>query len=114
MSITRLAAAFASLTVGVTFIGLACGGTDSPGGGTGPGSGLGANDSGPGAGDDSSLPPTPTPKGDGGGSVVQHHNHATRDGLYVEPAFTKASVTTMHLDGTWPVSGPTYAAPLFL
>src|SRR2546430_1230743 len=35
---------------------------------------------------------------DAGASVYQHHAHASRDGLYVDPAFTHASVATLHLD----------------
>jgi len=52
---------------------------------------------------------------DAGASVVQHHNHATRDGFYLDPALTKSSVaTTLRLWATWPITGPTYAAPLFV
>ncbi len=51
-----------------------------------------------------------------GASVVQHHAHASRDGLYVAPQLTVASVATLHLDTTFiaPVAGPTYAQPLYL
>ncbi|MEP6811326.1 MAG: hypothetical protein ABI992_13865, partial [Chthoniobacterales bacterium] len=31
-------------------------------------------------------------------NVTQHHNHATRDGLYVDPAFTAANAATLVRD----------------
>jgi outer membrane protein assembly factor BamB len=49
--------------------------------------------------------------------VLQHHNHATRDGVYVDSAITKASAATMHVDSSFAnatISGPTYAQPLYL
>jgi hypothetical protein len=58
---------------------------------------------------------------DGGGgpavSVLQYHNNATRDGVYVDPVFTKAAVATLHIDTTFAMA--TYAAsvlaqPLYL
>ena len=56
-----------------------------------------------------------------GASVLQLHNHATRDGLYVEPSFTKAAVVNLHedttFDGTYAQVGAaaaSYAQPLFL
>jgi hypothetical protein len=56
-----------------------------------------------------------------GASVLQLHNHATRDGIYVEPTFTMAAVAQMHLDasfdGTYAqsgASGAVYAQPLFV
>src|ERR1700736_2743957 len=68
-----------------------------------------ANDGGPG---DSGLPDGGSP----GGSVLQHHNHASRDGLYVEPALTKAAAAGMHLDASFSamVQGKVYAQPLYL
>jgi hypothetical protein len=53
-------------------------------------------------------------------SVLQHHNHASRDGIYVDAAITagtKGTATTMHIDTTFAsatLSGPTYAQPLYL
>jgi hypothetical protein len=60
--------------------------------------------------------------GAGGGasqrvSVLQHHNHANRDGLYVDKALTKASVVNMHMDSAFAgatTQGPTFAQPLYL
>ncbi len=51
-----------------------------------------------------------------GASVVQHHAHANRDGLYLAPELTLASVATLHMDTNFvaPVAGPTYAQPLYL
>jgi hypothetical protein len=56
---------------------------------------------------------------DGGASVsvLQHHNNATRDGVFVDPVFTKAAVATLHIDTTFAMA--TYAAsvlaqPLYL
>jgi len=49
-------------------------------------------------------------------NVVQHHNHATRDGLYVDPAFTKSAAAGLRrdlaFDGT--ISGNVYAQPLYV
>jgi outer membrane protein assembly factor BamB len=50
-----------------------------------------------------------------GAAVLQYHKHASRDGLYVEPALTQAAARRFHRDLTFdaPLSGPTYAQPLF-
>jgi hypothetical protein len=48
-------------------------------------------------------------------SVYQHHKNSTRDGLFIEPTFTKTSVATMHKTtfmGT--VSTTVYAQPLYV
>ncbi len=49
-------------------------------------------------------------------NITQHHNHASRDGLYVDPAFTRAAVANLKrdfgFDGT--ISGHVYAQPLYL
>ena len=49
-------------------------------------------------------------------NVTQHHNHDTRDGLYVEPAFTRAAASGLKrdlgFDGT--IVGNVYAQPLYL
>ncbi len=63
-----------------------------------------------------------TGAGGGGGaaahvSVVQFHNTAARDGVYVDAAITAAAAGTMHLDATFgnqAILGPTYAQPLYL
>ena len=48
--------------------------------------------------------------------VVQHHNHGTRDGLYVDPAFTKTAAAglkrVLSFDGT--IAGNVYAQPLYI
>jgi outer membrane protein assembly factor BamB len=50
------------------------------------------------------------------GGVLQHHNHATRDGVYIEPTFTRAAAPMMSLDPTFApaVTGAVYAQPLYL
>lgn len=52
--------------------------------------------------------------GAGGGSsvsVLQHHNNANRDGVYVDPVLTKTAVATLHVDTTF--AGATYAASVY-
>lgn len=58
---------------------------------------------------------------DGGGmasgpAVLQHHKHASRDGVFVDPAFTKAAAAGIHADPGFSstIQGPTYAQPLFV
>lgn len=48
--------------------------------------------------------------------VLQHHRNNTRDGLYVDPLFTQAAVTTTHRDLSFRATlpGPIYAQPLFV
>jgi hypothetical protein len=51
------------------------------------------------------------------GSVLQHHNNASRDGLYIEPRLTRAAAATLHLDPSFAgatLMGPTFAQPLYL
>jgi outer membrane protein assembly factor BamB len=49
-------------------------------------------------------------------NITQHHNHASRDGLYVDPAFTPSAVAHLQrdlsFDGT--IAGHVYAQPLYL
>jgi hypothetical protein len=49
-------------------------------------------------------------------NVVQYHNHASRDGLYVDPAFTTTAAAGLQrdlsFDGT--ISGNVYAQPLYI
>jgi hypothetical protein len=49
-------------------------------------------------------------------NVTQHHNHYTRDGLYIDPAFTysAASNLTRNVSFNGAVSGNVYAQPLYL
>lgn len=49
-------------------------------------------------------------------NVTQHHNHATRDGLYIEPAFTLSAAGNLRRDLTFngTVSGNIYAQPLYV
>ncbi len=51
-----------------------------------------------------------------GADVLQHHLHATRDGLYADPLFTRDAAATLHRDWTFsaPLPGPTYAQPLYV
>jgi hypothetical protein len=66
--------------------------------------------------DSGAIPDTGTVVTDAGASVVMHHNHPSRDGMYVEPTFTKAAVATLHVDTTFKadVDGPVLAQPLFV
>jgi len=54
--------------------------------------------------------------GSGWGDVLQHHNHDNRDGLYVDPLFTRAAARNIHRDPNSEAlfSGPTYAQPLYV
>ena len=49
-------------------------------------------------------------------NVTQHHNHMTRDGLYIDPAFTYSAATNLvrdtNFNGT--ISGNVYAQPLYI
>jgi outer membrane protein assembly factor BamB len=49
-------------------------------------------------------------------NVTQHHNHDSRDGLYVDPAFTQngAGSLTRDLDFDGTISGNVYAQPLYI
>jgi hypothetical protein len=51
-----------------------------------------------------------------GASVLQFHNHASRDGFFVDPAITKAAAATFHRDATFDgtIAGHVYASPLFV
>jgi len=54
--------------------------------------------------------------GAGLASVLQYHNHANRDGLYVDTKFTRASAATIAKDPSFTatIKGPTYAQPLYV
>jgi outer membrane protein assembly factor BamB len=49
-------------------------------------------------------------------NVIEYHNHASRDGLYVDSAFTPAAAANLtrdlNFDGT--ISGSVYAQPLYI
>jgi hypothetical protein len=89
--------------------GSATGGGGAAGGSTGGGSTGGGSTGGGSAGGGSTG-------FDAGVSVWQHHGDAKRTGVFIDPAFTKTSVATMHKDTTFTamLDGPTYAQPLFL
>ena len=52
----------------------------------------------------------------GGVNVTQHHNHQSRDGLYVDPAFTTANAAGLTRDTAFngTISGNVYAQPLYI
>ena len=49
-------------------------------------------------------------------NVTQHHNNLSRDGLYVDPAFTQSNAANLardtNFDGT--IAGNVYAQPLYI
>jgi len=50
-------------------------------------------------------------------SVLQYHNNANRDGVYIDPVFTKAAAATLHVDTTFAMatySASVLAQPLYL
>jgi len=49
-------------------------------------------------------------------NVTQFHNHVSRDGLYIDPAFTPANAANLTRDLTFDgtVSGQVYAQPLYI
>ena len=51
-----------------------------------------------------------------GADVLQHHHNATRNGLYVDPLITQAAAATTQRDFSFnaPLTGPTYAQPLYV
>jgi outer membrane protein assembly factor BamB len=53
---------------------------------------------------------------DGAVNVTQHHNHLSRDGLYIDPAFTTANAAglTRDLAFNGAVEGDIYAQPLYI
>jgi hypothetical protein len=54
--------------------------------------------------------------GAGAADVLQHHNLASRSGVYIAETFTKSAVATLHLDTGFSatIDGPSYAQPLYL
>jgi outer membrane protein assembly factor BamB len=62
---------------------------------------------------------SPEPEVDAGHSVLRHHKNRNRDGLYVEPTFTKAAIGTLHKVTTFNATlgdpnDNVYAQPLFV
>src|SRR5262245_40226977 len=51
-----------------------------------------------------------------GGSVTQHHNHPSRDGVYIVPDLTRAAAATFHRDAGFNAmfDGSATAQPLFI
>jgi hypothetical protein len=51
-----------------------------------------------------------------GASVLVFHNHVNRDGLFVDPALTRAAAAAMHVDAAFAgaVEGNVYASPLYV
>ena len=49
-------------------------------------------------------------------NITQHHNHASRDGLFIDPAFTKSSAAGLQRDLAFngSISGNVYAQPLYI
>src|SRR6266540_2004279 len=49
-------------------------------------------------------------------NVTQEHNHLSRDGLYIDPAFTPANAANLTRDLTFngTISGNVYAQPLYV
>jgi len=49
-------------------------------------------------------------------NVPEHHNHDSRDGLYVDPAFTPAAAAALHRDLEFggSISGNVFAQPLYI
>ena len=49
-------------------------------------------------------------------NVTQHHNHLTRDGLYIDAAFTETAAATLHRDLTFNgvIQGNVYTQPLYI
>src|SRR5579859_1263458 len=50
-----------------------------------------------------------------GTNVTQYHNNLSRDGLYIDAAFTKAKAAMIHKDAAFnaTIMGPTFAQPLY-
>jgi len=53
---------------------------------------------------------------DGAVNVTQHHNHLSRDGLYIDPAFTTANAAGLTRDLAFSglIGGNVYAQPLYI
>jgi len=97
----------ASLVAMLSMLWLGCDCKSATGSGGGGG---GGGATGGGGGGDAGAP------FDAGASVFQHHRDNTHGGVYVDPAFTHAAVSTLHLAPNFPVvlDGAAYAQPLFI
>ena len=82
------------------------------------GSGAGTTTSATGAGGQGGTAGTGGGPSSPGDSVLMHHKNPSRDGMYIEPALTKAAVASLHVDTSFAVSltdnGSIYAQPLFV
>ena len=60
--------------------------------------------------------PITAPAGPTSVNVTQHHNNASRDGLFIDPAFTAAAVANVTRDTNFngTISGNVYAQPLYI
>src|SRR5882724_2421583 len=49
-------------------------------------------------------------------NVTGHHNHASRDGLYIDPAFTPTAAASLKRDLSFngAIAGNVYAQPLYI
>ena len=49
-------------------------------------------------------------------NVTEHHNHDSRDGLYIDPAFTPTAAANLKRDTNFngTISGNVYAQPLYI
>jgi outer membrane protein assembly factor BamB len=91
----------------------ACGGSKASGG-VGAGSGAGASSS---SGEGPTSSSGTSSGAMAGDSVLMHHKNPSRDGVYVQPALTKAAVATLHKDTSFAptgIQGQVYAQPLFV
>src|SRR4051812_32631745 len=63
-----------------------------------------------------SLATTQPDQPDGSINVTQHHNHDSRDGLFVDPAFTLANAANVTRDTNFSgiISGNVYGQPLYV
>ncbi len=61
-------------------------------------------------------PPPPDGASPGSASVLEHHNSPTRNGLYIDQAFTRTAAAGVHRDATFNpgITGDIRAQPLFV
>src|ERR1700675_382150 len=62
------------------------------------------------------LPAAPAAPATFSANVTQHHNHDSRDGLYLDPLFTQAAAAnlTRDLNFNGTIVGNVYAQPLYI
>ena len=87
-------------------------GSAAPAAGSGSPATAGSGNAGA-SGAGNAAPPPPTTGQTG--SVLQYHNHASRDGLYVDAAFSRDAASKLKKDATFKatMTGDTYAQPLY-